>query len=433
VNEPQGRTRKSVIAGESHPTESIEFRPVPQELSHAAEPGLSQQVLMDAMTVEQNPEAKTKPADIKEPPQTPGVILPDASAAESGPNIWNDSESWEVGAPGIQAQGAPESDDDGVFIDLELPDFSGDLFVIEPDQAGGPPAQCAAFAATPERPFTESRNVEKASPSQLFGSISPSGSGHEQADAGPALIPDPMDALEDRSIPARNSDRPLRTPRPPSSAAQPVPGLDGEWPGSFAIPSAPDKVATRSYKGTAIGALLLLIIAAGVAALGLSPEHPISKNARTLMTALGVKLATLPPATGPPPLVQLPLFIPQIPPDPGYAAGHPGWERYQADALEYLVYRENGVIRAIQVLAQEPGAITPPFFKTCIRLTAGHEQYALKIAEERDGISIVTGGFGNGGEVVTYRRISGGEILGFVLSFPENQTGSAGDAGAAPG
>jgi hypothetical protein len=115
---------------------------------------------------------------------------------------------------------------------------------------------------------------------------------------------------------------------------------------------------------------------------------------------------------------QLPQFVPQVTPDPGYPASHPGWERYQADGLEYLVYREKGSLAAVQVLSQQPGAISPPFLKTCIRVSSGAEQFTIKKTEERSGIQITTGSLQNGGELVLYKAVPTGEIRGFVIAYP---------------
>jgi hypothetical protein len=123
-------------------------------------------------------------------------------------------------------------------------------------------------------------------------------------------------------------------------------------------------------------------------------------------------------ASPPPAAPQLPAFIPKVAPDPSYTSRHPCWECYRADALEFLVFRENGAVRAVQVISEARGAITLPLLNTCVRASTGYEQAGIKKKETRDGFEVTTGALQNGGEVVIYKEIPGSEIRGFVLTFP---------------
>ena len=98
-----------------------------------------------------------------------------------------------------------------------------------------------------------------------------------------------------------------------------------------------------------------------------------------------------PPAPVTAPVRDLPAFIPGVTPDSAYAAAHPGWERREADGLEYLIYRENGRIRAIQVIAGTRGVISAPFLKTCIRETTGREDADNWVREKRDDFQVEKG------------------------------------------
>jgi len=189
------------------------------------------------------------------------------------------------------------------------------------------------------------------------------------------------------------------------------------------------------YRGLVVGMLLLISIAAldllftlhkgkNLAAQGIdelnaalsvarAPSAPPG-TAQSHVAATQAQRATPAPAAAQP----LPPFIPQVPPDPGYPASHPGWERYQADAREYLVYREQGSVRAVQVVSEARGAITGAFLKGCIRMSSGHDHYLIRKSERRSGIEVTTCILQNGGELVIYRTVSGGEIRGFVVAFP---------------
>jgi hypothetical protein len=114
----------------------------------------------------------------------------------------------------------------------------------------------------------------------------------------------------------------------------------------------------------------------------------------------------------------VPQFIPEVAPDAAYATLHPGWARYRADDLEYLVFREGTAIKAVQVLSEKPGAITPAYLKACIRSSTGHDRFVTRKTELRGGIEVTTGTLLNGGEILLYRAAPVGDIRGFVLSFP---------------
>jgi hypothetical protein len=120
----------------------------------------------------------------------------------------------------------------------------------------------------------------------------------------------------------------------------------------------------------------------------------------------------------PPSSVQkLPTFIPRGTPDSTYAAAHPGWERYVGNGLEYLVYRENNRIRAIQVIAGADGEISDAFLKMCLRQTTGREDCDSWVRESRDDFLVEKGTLRNKGELAVYRKMPEGVIRGFVLSF----------------
>lgn len=369
---------------------------------------------------------------------------PASRVAGTVPITWNDDDAWDAGEIAVSplfseptdtaatAKGpngaAAASALDQLY---ELPDLFCEPFVIEPaelteeDSATQENALESDFAAILAKPLAEKRPEPKASPSR--SAASSTDSGVETSSITPEPVSKPAHPAQETAIPADGGDSTLPPPR--STAREGMAVADPARAGSaLAPPALQAEDAGRSYRGMLIGGLLLLVIIAGISGLVFFSEQLIKDNAKSLQNAAGAKPDPTPPATS----TQAPLFLPQVAADPAYRASHPGWDRYQADALEYLVYRENGVIRAIQILAEEPGAISVPFFKTCIRVATGSEQYQVKNTEKRDGFSIVEGTLRNGGEVLAYRSISGDEIQGFVLTFPDVPTASAGTAGAAP-
>jgi CheY-like chemotaxis protein len=117
------------------------------------------------------------------------------------------------------------------------------------------------------------------------------------------------------------------------------------------------------------------------------------------------------------PLRDLPAFIPGVTPDGAYAAAHPGWERREADGLEYLIYRENGRIKAIQVIAGTQGVISVPFLKTCIRVATGLADAENWVREKKEDILVEKGSLRDKGELAVYRKMPENDIRGFVLTF----------------
>jgi hypothetical protein len=115
---------------------------------------------------------------------------------------------------------------------------------------------------------------------------------------------------------------------------------------------------------------------------------------------------------------ELPKFIPRVAPDSLFALAHPGWERYEAESLEYNIYRESGRIKAIQVMAGKNGVITEPFVKSCIREISGAERYTQQGAEIRSDFKVIRGTLQNKGEVAIYQKMPEGAIRGFVLTMP---------------
>jgi hypothetical protein len=113
---------------------------------------------------------------------------------------------------------------------------------------------------------------------------------------------------------------------------------------------------------------------------------------------------------------ELPAFIPRGNPDGAYAASHPGWERFNGNGLEFLVFRENNRIKAIQVIAAQ-GEISDSYLKMCLRQTTGKEDCDSWSRDKRDDFLIEKGTLMNKGELVVYRKMPEGEIRGFVLTF----------------
>ncbi len=113
----------------------------------------------------------------------------------------------------------------------------------------------------------------------------------------------------------------------------------------------------------------------------------------------------------------LPAFIPRVAPDSSYAAAHPGWERREADGIEYLIFRERGRIKAIQIVAGANGVISVPQLKTCIKETTGLGDLGNWVREKREGFLVEKGALPNKGELAVYRKMPEGDIRGLVIVY----------------
>jgi len=119
----------------------------------------------------------------------------------------------------------------------------------------------------------------------------------------------------------------------------------------------------------------------------------------------------------PPVARKLPLFFPRVPPDSAYSATHPGWERYPGEGLDYLAYRENGRLLAVQIIAGPEGKINQSFVRMCIRETTGLEDGENWTKKQHVEFLLETGTLRDRGEVAVYKRLPGNEIRGVVLTF----------------
>ena len=312
-------------------------------------------------------------------------------------------------------------------------DYPEELFDGEPFQAAleadaGPDRETAEQSNTlPAQPGAvaepsplaelhrseELRRIERAAPGELFGSMSaPSreGSGgtrelkrkHPEVKGGGSCRNATPGAAR-QTAPGKEL-----AARAPETAGRPGPGRG----------TAAPETRPRPTRSRALGWGVSCLVGAGIAALGLylawSPT-PGKDGLQGRLAAAG----TPPAASSPLPAQQLPGFVPKVAPDHSYSVSHPGWQRFQADGLEYLVYREQDRVKAIQVLSGAPGAITFPFFQSCVRESTGDGQCMIDRTELHQGVQVASGSLQQGCQFRIYREMKGGEIRGFVLVFPD--------------
>ncbi|HEY4743736.1 MAG TPA: hypothetical protein VIH45_03700 [Desulfuromonadaceae bacterium] len=124
------------------------------------------------------------------------------------------------------------------------------------------------------------------------------------------------------------------------------------------------------------------------------------------------------PAPSAPRLTELPAFIPRTGLDKGYGAANPGWERYKGEVTEFKVFREQGAIKAIQVIDRGGKGVPESFMKTVLKQVSRNPAFVPASAEKREGYEIQRGQLAdNTIKVVYYRDVQGGTIRAFVLTW----------------
>ena len=114
---------------------------------------------------------------------------------------------------------------------------------------------------------------------------------------------------------------------------------------------------------------------------------------------------------------RIPSIVLSASPDPGFSATHPGWQRFETDALEYRVFSEGRKVKAIQVISRRGKAITSAFFVSFISEIAKKEQFRVQSRQARGENLVEKGVIGKIAEVVVYRKKPAGEIEAFVVAY----------------
>jgi flagellar FliL protein len=116
-------------------------------------------------------------------------------------------------------------------------------------------------------------------------------------------------------------------------------------------------------------------------------------------------------------IVALPSFVLSETRDNSFSEGRPGWERYLLPDYEIRVFKENGVIRALQVIARKDAGVPDPFLQSFLKELGYAGPVPRGTEKRKDGFlvkSVMLDGFG---ELVTYRRDGEARLTAFVLEF----------------
>jgi hypothetical protein len=116
-------------------------------------------------------------------------------------------------------------------------------------------------------------------------------------------------------------------------------------------------------------------------------------------------------------IVALPSFVSPETRDHSFSEGRPGWERYLLPDYEIRVFKENGVIRAVQVIGRKDAGVPAPFFQSVLQELGYAGPVPGGTEKRKDGFlvkSVMLDGFG---ELVTYRQDGSANLKAFVLEF----------------
>ncbi len=114
----------------------------------------------------------------------------------------------------------------------------------------------------------------------------------------------------------------------------------------------------------------------------------------------------------------IPSIVPLNNRDAAYGTSRPGWDRYLSPTLEYLVFREQGNVKALQVIGRDGGNVPEPTVTALLRDAFHSASYTVKSAREQDGYLVEEGTISGKGEILFYRKKTPATIRAIVVTWP---------------
>jgi len=115
-------------------------------------------------------------------------------------------------------------------------------------------------------------------------------------------------------------------------------------------------------------------------------------------------------------LRDLPPFVVDAEQDTDYGKTHPGWERYLTSRMEYKIFREGTLIKAVQILAARDETVPPDIFNWARKEFAGTRPYRLE-SKEKKGNYLVEKWQAEGAGLTVYRKEPELKMRALVLYF----------------
>lgn len=235
----------------------------------------------------------------------------------------------------------------------------------------------------------------------------------------------------------------VETPPPHSSPPLPVPApaISGEVSPRFDLnnnwldepfenePPFPVEMAATGERRIKVLRLVLAgvvvaVLGGAVSYLLLRPSPPPQEapSAVTIPAPVPKPVAVpLPQAATkdvPPPASKLPSFIPVDGKDPTYTTTHPGWERFTSPQREFLLFRENGAIKALQIVAVQKGMLDDGYLSRVLLEFCGDANCTILSRKISNGYVVEQGQTPSRAEVLYYKKQGSGETRGVVIVLP---------------
>ena len=154
---------------------------------------------------------------------------------------------------------------------------------------------------------------------------------------------------------------------------------------------------------------------------------PVVPAAKPVVTVAQPETPTAKPAVPPeakpaaPPvkggLKSLPPIVSHAKLDSAYGKTHPGWQRYLGADIEYKLFKEAELYRALQVFGRNGESIADPLFKRVLKEFSGNDRFQLKSAGEKGKYLVEQGETRNGVAVTLYRNKTENRLKAFVLYY----------------
>ncbi len=205
-------------------------------------------------------------------------------------------------------------------------------------------------------------------------------------------------------------------------SAEAVESRENPSPGDDFSPSSAYRPAERKTgRYLAILTVIVLLLAAGsylyLKRTGLVGSGEVTKAPASVDKGVETGAAAVSSAEKKIGIVALPSFVLPETRDNSFSKGRPGWERYLLPDYEIRIYKENGVIRALQLIARKDAGVPDPFLQSVLQELGYTGPVPGGTEKRKDGFlvkSVMLDGFA---ELVTYRKDGSANLKAFVLEF----------------